>query len=132
MTDELPFTNNKNKNNTFFDDHHHHHSDILLGSTHFVEIAEHVNNNNNNGLYETNNAGDAIPRPRKLRRVSTTGEDYSRIRSTDDIIRLRKTHRRSPCLLVGGWQGGCHYPDNMPPPNQVRALEQHEQQQQQQ
>eukprot|EP00548_Thalassiothrix_antarctica_P009049 CAMPEP_0194156822 /NCGR_PEP_ID=MMETSP0152-20130528/69685_1 /TAXON_ID=1049557 /ORGANISM="Thalassiothrix antarctica, Strain L6-D1" /LENGTH=123 /DNA_ID=CAMNT_0038864779 /DNA_START=46 /DNA_END=417 /DNA_ORIENTATION=- len=100
MNSELSFPNNNN--NSFFDRH----NNVLLGSpTHFVQ-----NNNahhNNNGIYETNSAGDAIPRPRKLRRVSSNddGEDYSKIRSTDDIIRLRKTHRRSPCLLVGGsWQ----------------------------
>mmetsp|Transcript_28125 Transcript_28125/g.41540 ORF Transcript_28125/g.41540 Transcript_28125/m.41540 type:complete len:97 (-) Transcript_28125:200-490(-) len=45
-----------------------------------------------------NKENNDIPPPRKLRRVST-GETYNRIRS--DEIKRRKTHRRSPCVLVG-------------------------------
>mmetsp|Transcript_30937 Transcript_30937/g.46948 ORF Transcript_30937/g.46948 Transcript_30937/m.46948 type:complete len:97 (+) Transcript_30937:3-293(+) len=58
------------------------HSNILLEPIN----AQHTKNNND------------IPPPRKLRRVSTE-ESYNRIR-TDEIER-RKTHRRSPCVLVG-------------------------------
>jgi len=90
-------------------------NNILVGSNYFVDTnSGYIKNKSNDGIYETNNAGDAIPRPRKLRRVvsidseeqhqqqkSPSTSSYSRIRSTNDTIHQRKTHRRSPCLLVG-------------------------------